>query len=196
VLVKLFTLRFDPRVDGFDDTAVATFTRGKEVLSVRDHFFLKDDVPYWSFLVSYNVLQREGEPAPARSAVAEAGKLKYRDLLDEATWPLFNALRDWRAERAKAEGVPAYLILTNDVLAQVVKRKPRTLNELGQIPGLGTAKLKRYGRELLGQLGVPAAEPVPAAPSAAQGDREAPEAHEAAEPPVLPGVSEVPDAAP
>lgn len=101
MLVKVITLRFDPRVVAFDDTVLVTFTRGKEVLSVRDHFFLRDDVPYWSFLVSYNVLQREGEPAPARSLVAEAGKLKYRDLLDEATWPLFNALRDWRAERAK-----------------------------------------------------------------------------------------------
>jgi ATP-dependent DNA helicase RecQ len=163
VLVKAFKLRFDSRVDGFDDAALTTFTRGKEVLSVRDHFFLKDDVPYWSFLVSYNVPQREGEPAPARSLAADAGRLKNWDLLDEATWPLFNALRDWRAERAKAEGVPAYLILTNDVLAQVVKRRPRTLNELGQVPGLGSANLKRFGRELLAQLGVTAEPPTLAA---------------------------------
>ena len=46
MLVRVFTLRFNPATERFDDSAVAGFLADKEVLSISDHFFVKDDVPY------------------------------------------------------------------------------------------------------------------------------------------------------
>ncbi len=56
--VRIFTLRFNPFTEGFDDSAVADFMKDKEVLSINDHFFVKDDVALlalerrslWTFL--------------------------------------------------------------------------------------------------------------------------------------------------
>ncbi|MHB8797918.1 MAG: PKD domain-containing protein [Thermoanaerobaculia bacterium] len=52
MLVKVLTLRFDSRLDGSDDTPLATFTRGKEILFVKDGSSVRDDVPRKAFLSS------------------------------------------------------------------------------------------------------------------------------------------------
>ena len=67
--------------------------------------------------------------------------------------PGFVALREWRLERAKADEVPAYVVFHNSTLAEIAERRPRTLGELAQVPGVGPAKLERYGDEVLATLG-------------------------------------------
>jgi DNA helicase-2/ATP-dependent DNA helicase PcrA len=67
--------------------------------------------------------------------------------------PVFAALRAWRAERAKADEVPAYVVFHNSTLAEIAERSPRTLADLGRIPGVGPTKLERYGDDVLAALG-------------------------------------------
>jgi len=66
--------------------------------------------------------------------------------------PAVQALREWRLARARAEEVPAYVVFNDRTLAELVARTPRTLAELAAVPGIGPAKLERYGAELLAQL--------------------------------------------
>jgi DNA helicase II / ATP-dependent DNA helicase PcrA len=66
--------------------------------------------------------------------------------------PAVQALREWRLARAKADEVPAYVVFNDRTLAELVARTPRTLAELAAVPGIGPAKLERYGPELLAQL--------------------------------------------
>ena len=66
--------------------------------------------------------------------------------------PAFGALREWRLERAKADEVPAYVVFHNATLAEIAERQPRTLAELAVIPGVGPAKLDRYGEDVLAAL--------------------------------------------
>jgi DNA helicase-2/ATP-dependent DNA helicase PcrA len=63
--------------------------------------------------------------------------------------PTFEALKEWRLERAKADDVPAYVVFHNSTLAEIADRQPRTLAELACVPGVGPAKLERYGEEVL-----------------------------------------------
>jgi superfamily II DNA helicase RecQ len=58
-------------------------------------------------------------------------------------------LRGWRRERARADGVPAYVVLTNASLDEVCRRMPGDADELLEVPGLGPARIERYGRDLL-----------------------------------------------
>lgn len=147
MLVRLFTLRFNPVTERFDDSAVAGFLADKEVLSIRDHFFMKEDVPYLTLVVRYRPAVL---PAPADSARPESQRDEsWRERLQESDWPLFNTLRSWRSERAKQEGLPPYIICNNRQLAEVVKARPATLAALGHLEGFGEAKLKKYGQDLL-----------------------------------------------
>src|SRR3989440_6372029 len=63
--------------------------------------------------------------------------------------PLYTALKRWRLQRATADDLPAYVVFHNSTLAEIAGRKPRDLAELGVVPGVGPAKLERYGGEVL-----------------------------------------------
>jgi len=75
-----------------------------------------------------------------------------RKVVAEDAPPGFDALREWRLERAKADEVPAYVVFHNATLVEIAERKPRTLAELASVPGVGPAKLERYGEDLLAAL--------------------------------------------
>jgi ATP-dependent DNA helicase RecQ len=69
--------------------------------------------------------------------------------LDSAGRDLFERLRAWRAEVAKAHGVPAYVIFHDSTLAAIAATRPGSLGELGGVPGIGANKLARHGEALL-----------------------------------------------
>jgi ATP-dependent DNA helicase UvrD/PcrA len=62
---------------------------------------------------------------------------------------LYVALKRWRLERATADDLPAYVVFHNSTLAEIAGRRPRDLSELGSVPGIGPAKLDRYGGDVL-----------------------------------------------
>ena len=71
---------------------------------------------------------------------------------DGADAKLFEALKVWRRETAHAGGVPPYVIFHDATLAEMVRAKPANLIALGRISGIGEAKLKKYGTEVLAVL--------------------------------------------
>ena len=62
---------------------------------------------------------------------------------------LWERLRAWRSQTAKAHGVPAYVILHDATLLELVRERPRSLAALRHIPGIGARKLENYGAALL-----------------------------------------------
>ena len=66
--------------------------------------------------------------------------------------PLFEALRGWRRDRAREQGVPPYVIFHDSTLRAVAARKPVSLRELSAIEGIGDTKLERHGESLLDAL--------------------------------------------
>jgi ribonuclease D len=74
---------------------------------------------------------------------------RYEQFLEKAIIERFDALRNWRSKTAAARGVAPEIVLTNEVLLEIAKRQPRTLEELRQIEAIGPWKAKTYGPELL-----------------------------------------------
>lgn len=62
---------------------------------------------------------------------------------------LFEELRRWRSQRAKAASVPAYVIFDDKTLKEVATRRPADNRALLNVPGVGPVKLERYGSEVL-----------------------------------------------
>ena len=69
--------------------------------------------------------------------------------LDDGGLARFAALKAWRAEVAREHGLPAYVIFHDATLAEMARSLPGSLDELGQISGVGAKKLEAYGREIL-----------------------------------------------
>ena len=63
--------------------------------------------------------------------------------------PLFEALRSLRRDLAKDNGVPPYVIFHDSVLRDMCGLRPQTLDELGELPGIGARKLDEYGEDFL-----------------------------------------------
>jgi superfamily II DNA helicase RecQ len=61
-------------------------------------------------------------------------------------------LRAWRGRRARADAVPAYVVLHDATIDELASRRPRSQGELASVKGLGPTKLARYGDELLALL--------------------------------------------
>ena len=62
---------------------------------------------------------------------------------------LHNALKAWRASRARDDGVGLHLVLTDAQLHTIALRRPTTLEDLAVTPFIGATKLDDFGDELL-----------------------------------------------
>jgi ATP-dependent DNA helicase RecQ len=83
-----------------------------------------------------------GAGAAAGSASEEPGEPVDEDQ--------FEALKTWRFERA--EGKPAFTVAANTVLEEILRRRPRSLEELIEIRGIGPAFCEKHGESLLAAL--------------------------------------------
>jgi ATP-dependent DNA helicase RecQ len=88
------------------------------------------------------VLLREDLARPAAGPKARVAPAASGD-------PLFERLREWRRAEAQAQQVPAYVIFQDRTLAEIAAAKPRSLDQLGAISGVGASKLQRYGAAVL-----------------------------------------------
>ena len=173
--VKLFTLRYSATLGGFDETPLAEFFRDREALAFREHFFSVNEVPHLVCIVCWQdavvreedlavakELRRSAPPDPSRLPIPspdlrsrESGRRKRRSApdptegLDERERVLFNTLREWRAAKAKEEGVPPYLVFTNKHFVEMVTKRPDSPTALAHLHGVGPGKVKRYAEEVL-----------------------------------------------
>ena len=141
--VKLLTLRFAPSLGGFDDRPLADFVRNKEVLAVREHFFTVHDLPHLACLVTYQ--ETMATPAEAAPTGKQSRSEQWREQLAALSAEdqlLLGNLREWRADRARKDGVPSYVILTNRELFAVVRTRPATPNALLALEGIGPGKVE------------------------------------------------------
>ena len=81
----------------------------------------------------------------------------------EAEQHRFEKLREARAQLARREGVPAYIVAHNAALRAMARANPRTKEDLIAVDGFGPAKVERYGDDLLTAIREePAVEEAPA----------------------------------
>jgi ATP-dependent DNA helicase RecQ len=85
-------------------------------------------------------------------AVPPPRKRESRRGADGPADPLFDALRDARRRIAAEAGLPPYVIFHDSTLREIAARRPRTLDELGDVQGVGAVKLERYGTAMLAAL--------------------------------------------
>ncbi len=142
--IRIFTLQFNPLLGGFDEQPLRDFVTDKEVISLQDHFFQYDGRPYLTLILHYR--QTVG---PVTSGNKQKRDESWRKGLTGPDLALFNTLRDWRTARSRGDGVPPYVVFTNQQLAEIVKARPSTQAALGQIEGIGKSKLENYSAEIL-----------------------------------------------
>ncbi|MFN8284103.1 MAG: HRDC domain-containing protein [Chitinophagales bacterium] len=61
-------------------------------------------------------------------------------------------LKRWRIEKAKEVKLPAFYILHNTDLIEIVRRKPRSIEDLKMVKGFGKMRILKYGDDIISML--------------------------------------------
>ncbi|MFP1601139.1 DNA helicase RecQ [Microbacterium sp. 2216-1] len=80
-----------------------------------------------------------------RTTATRQRKASAADALAEGDRGLFEALRAWRAETAREQGVPAYIVFGDATLRALAEHRPATTGQLDGISGIGAKKKEAYG---------------------------------------------------
>jgi ATP-dependent DNA helicase RecQ len=105
------------------------------------------------------------EPDTAPHPVASEPEAAPAAIAGEPT--VVERLKEWRRAKARELAVPPYVILHDSAIHEIAARMPRDAAGLGEIKGIGPAKLEKFGAEILrilseaGAFSEPEAKPPP-----------------------------------
>ena len=94
---------------------------------------------------SWQVLRGEQSVSVGESVKPAKTRKAAKPAVTGGNDDLFEALRALRKRLADEAGMPPYIVFNDASLREMAQRQPRTLPEFSTIPGVGQAKLARYG---------------------------------------------------
>ena len=94
-------------------------------------------------------LRRDAEVSNRKNSKVERASRAREGFENASDNPLWLALKARRLELAREQGVPPYVIFHDSTLLEILNQRPQTLLEMGNISGIGQAKLLKYGDTFL-----------------------------------------------
>ncbi|MBK7144945.1 MAG: DNA helicase RecQ [Xanthomonadales bacterium] len=97
-------------------------------------------------------------PVALRTPQAQRRERRRRDVPAATSQhgdAIFERLRAWRAQTARAAGLPPYVVFHDATLAAIAAAHPESHADLAAISGIGARKLERYGDEILRVVATP-----------------------------------------
>ncbi|MBC8426600.1 HRDC domain-containing protein [bacterium] len=146
--IRIVTLRYSESLGGFPEDPLRQVLAGGNLIEQREYFFTHGGVPHLALVL----LLDSNATGPVGGRASSRDREDPGDKLPEHLQPLYRSLRQWRNDRAKQDGVPAYAIMRNVQVAEICRALPRTLEALKQIEGIGEATVSKYGRDIVGQI--------------------------------------------
>ena len=129
------------------EAEVNRFLSSVRVVSMQREFVAQGDNSFWSLAVEYLV---DGiRSAALKGGTRKKSRIDYKEVLSPEAFAIFAKLREWRKKRAATEAVPVYTIFTNEQLGSIAEKGIATKAGLQQIDGIGEARIKRYGDEVI-----------------------------------------------
>lgn len=145
--LKLFILPVKNLAEA--EAEMNAFLRSRRVLGVQKEFVGDGDNSFWTFCVEYL------ESAPASTGASSPSgrpKVDYKEVLKPEEFEVFSRLREWRKGVAEKEGVPVYVVFSNEQMAEMVRKRVANKAQLNQIYGVGDARVEKYGAALLERM--------------------------------------------
>jgi superfamily II DNA helicase RecQ len=134
-----------PMLDGDQESReLNQFLSSNRIVIVERHFV--DDGPRSAWAICVGYLDHGGRPAGEQGP---GKRVDYREILSETDFAVYAKLRSLRKLMAEKDGLPAYTFFTNEQLAAMVQQRATSLKGLEDIPGVGAARVKKYGPAFL-----------------------------------------------
>ena len=121
-----------------------SFLRSHRIVNVEKRLIDGERGTGWLFLIEYGNTDSKSTPNTSSQQ-----RLDYREVLNPTEYALYDKLRNLRKEIAEKSGIPVYAVFTNDQLAGMVKKPPKTAKDLLSISGVGESRVKQYGESFI-----------------------------------------------
>jgi superfamily II DNA helicase RecQ len=118
------------------------FLRQNTVIAVEKRFVEAGDESFYAVLVEYDAQTPE-------TKFDRGDRVDYAKILDEHQFVCFNELREYRAKAAKEQGLPPYVVFTNDMAMKMVRLAEPNKAALAGIEGFGESKMGKYGDTIM-----------------------------------------------
>lgn len=129
---------------GEDESArLNSLLNSVRVLCVDREFVSDGTNSFWSICVQHQ------SPGQRPAGIGKKPPVDYKEVLSPEAFAIFARLRELRKSIAAEEAIPPYSIFTNEQLAQMVQRNVQTAAALQEIPGIGEARVSKYGSRFL-----------------------------------------------
>jgi ATP-dependent DNA helicase RecQ len=102
--------------------------------------------------IAASAKQQRTRPSSAAAAGA-AGAVGAVGAPAAQSGALFEHLRALRKRLADEHGLPPYVVFHDATLREMAERRPLTLHQFAELPGVGQAKLARYGEHFIAAIG-------------------------------------------
>jgi len=119
-----------------------SFLRSHRIINVEKKLIDGERGTGWVFLVEYGNTDN-------KNSASSSQRIDYREVFNPTEYAVYDKLRDLRKQIAEKSGIPIYAVFTNDQLAGMVKKPPKTHKDILSISGVGEAKVKQYGEAFL-----------------------------------------------
>lgn len=148
----------------FDTEALRAYLRHRALIRAEPHFFVSEGQAYWTVYLETRLMRGASNPvldpptvtshtstshASVRRTADRAAFNRLLGELDEFERARYDRLLAWRRVEAYEEGAPQYVIFGNKEALAIARQAPRTIEALGQIPGVGRRRLQKHGHKIL-----------------------------------------------
>ena len=113
---------------------------------------LRGDESLWLRRESVATAGRRSRVAKGPAGKTGSAKVAAGSFESPADQKLWETLRGLRMDLARAQNVPPYVVFHDATLAEMVRRRPQTLDELGALSGIGERKLAAFGEQFLAEI--------------------------------------------
>lgn len=167
-VIEVLMGKEDERIQRNGHDQISTFGIGKEhslkewqsiVRQLVSHGLLQVDMEHHGiiritnegvrFLKEKKEIQLRIDPRPIESSKRALRAQSAGAELSEADQTLYKKLKALRLIIAKDQNLPPYVIFHDRTLIEMAVYKPKTLEDMGHINGVGQSKLERYGQSFL-----------------------------------------------
>ena len=153
-MLKIVTLPFDEKMEEFEQKKLERVLRDVQMVKYQAELVKIEGKYYWTVFVECEKIEKVNKNSEKDNFTQNGKEFKdanknYMEYLTEDEMELYKILKEWRAGEAQLLGYPPYIIASNQLLANIAKTNPKSIEELSQLKGMGKRKVRDYGEEIL-----------------------------------------------
>jgi len=153
-VLKIVTLPFDEKMEEFEQEKLERVLGNVQIVKYQAELVKMEGKYYWMAFVECEKADKFDKNSEKDNFTQDVKEFKeanknYMEYLTEDEMELYKILKEWRAGEAQLLGYPPYIIASNQLLSDIVKTNPKSIEELSQLKGMGKRKVRDYGEEIL-----------------------------------------------